>query len=61
MLQIINLITLPGVQQVMLQVRIAELNRTALREIGGDTYFRMGTGEYPGHQDWWRDGAHSAG
>lgn len=34
--QIINLIRVPGVQQVLLQVRIAELNRTALREIGVD-------------------------
>ncbi len=34
--QIINLIRVPGVQQVLLQVRIAELNRTALREIGAD-------------------------
>lgn len=34
--QIINLMTVPGVQQVMLQVQIAELNRTALREIGVD-------------------------
>ncbi len=42
--QIINLIKLPGVQQVMLQVRIAELNRTALREIGGDTFFEWGPG-----------------
>ena len=34
--QIINLIRVPGVQQVMLQVRIAEVNRTGLREIGAD-------------------------
>jgi pilus assembly protein CpaC len=34
--QIINLLRIPGVQQVMLQVRIAELNRTALREVGAD-------------------------
>ncbi len=34
--RIINLLRVPGVQQVMLQVRIAELNRTALREIGAD-------------------------
>lgn len=31
--QIINLIQLPGPQQVMLQVQVAELNRTALREL----------------------------
>jgi Flp pilus assembly secretin CpaC len=34
--KIINLLRVPGVQQVMLQVRIAELNRTGLREIGAD-------------------------
>ncbi|MCO6457242.1 MAG: pilus assembly protein N-terminal domain-containing protein [Pirellulaceae bacterium] len=34
--QIINLIRVPGSQQVLLKVRIAELNRTALREIGAD-------------------------
>jgi pilus assembly protein CpaC len=34
--QIINLLRVPGVQQVMLQVRIAELNRTAMREVGAD-------------------------
>lgn len=33
---IINLITVPGVQQVLLQVQIAELNRTSLREMGVD-------------------------
>ncbi len=34
--RVINLIRVPGVQQVLLQVRIAELNRTAMREIGAD-------------------------
>ena len=34
--QIINLLRVPGVHQVMLQVRMAEVNRTGLREIGGD-------------------------
>lgn len=34
--RIINLIRVPGVHQVMLQVRIAEINRTGLREIGAD-------------------------
>ncbi len=33
---IINLLRVPGSQQVMLKVRIAELNRTALRAIGSD-------------------------
>jgi pilus assembly protein CpaC len=39
--QIINLLRVPGVHQVMLQVQIAELNRTALRNIGAD--WRFGT------------------
>lgn len=34
--RVINLMTVPGIQQVLLQVQIAELNRTALREIGVD-------------------------
>jgi pilus assembly protein CpaC len=34
--QVINLIRVPGPQQVLLKVRIAELNRTALREIGAN-------------------------
>lgn len=34
--EIINLLRVPGVHQVMLKVRIAELNRSALREIGTD-------------------------
>lgn len=33
---VINLLRIPGVQQVLLQVRIAELNRTAMREVGAD-------------------------
>jgi pilus assembly protein CpaC len=40
--QIINLMRVPGVQQVMLQVRIAELDRTALREIGADLKAEIG-------------------
>ena len=36
---IINLIRVPSTQQVLLQVRVAELNRTALREIGADVLF----------------------
>jgi pilus assembly protein CpaC len=44
--QIINLLRVPGVQQVMLQVRIAELNRTALRQVGADWEFRFGTGNF---------------
>jgi pilus assembly protein CpaC len=38
--QIINLMTVPGVQQVMLKVQIAELNRTSLRRIGADIAVR---------------------
>jgi pilus assembly protein CpaC len=34
--RVINLLHVPGLNQVMLQVQIAELNRTALREIGAD-------------------------
>jgi pilus assembly protein CpaC len=33
---IVNLLHVPGVHQVMLQVRVAELNRTALRRVGAD-------------------------
>jgi pilus assembly protein CpaC len=33
---LINLIRVPGPQQVLLKVRVAELNRTALRQIGTD-------------------------
>ena len=40
--QIINLLTVPGVQQIMLKVQIAELNRTALREIGTDLFANPG-------------------
>jgi pilus assembly protein CpaC len=34
--RVINLIHVPGPQQVLLKVRVAELNRTAAREIGAD-------------------------
>jgi pilus assembly protein CpaC len=34
--RIINLIRVPGSQQVLLKVRVAELNRTALRQIGAN-------------------------
>jgi pilus assembly protein CpaC len=34
--RLINLIRVPGPQQVLLKVRVAELNRTALRQIGAD-------------------------
>ena len=34
--KVINLIRVPGARQVLLKVRIAELNRTALRQVGTD-------------------------
>jgi pilus assembly protein CpaC len=34
--RIINLLRIPGVHQVMLQVQLAEVNRTGLREVGAD-------------------------
>lgn len=37
--QVINLIKVPEPQQVMLKVQVAELNRTALRQIGSDLLF----------------------
>jgi pilus assembly protein CpaC len=40
--QIINLMRVPGVQQVMLKVQMAELNRTALRRIGADILIKDG-------------------
>jgi pilus assembly protein CpaC len=48
--QLVNLMTVPGVQQVLLQVRVAELNRTGLREIGADTFFEWGPGNILGTQ-----------
>jgi pilus assembly protein CpaC len=40
--QVINLIRVPGSQQVVLKVRVAELNRTSMRQIGADWLFRDG-------------------
>jgi len=45
---IINLLRVPGVHQVMLQVQIAELNRTALRGIGADMYYKDSSGRILG-------------
>ena len=45
--EIINLMRIPGPQQVMLHVQIAELNRTAYRQIGADLLFE-GSGNYLG-------------
>lgn len=42
--RIVNLMTVPGSQQVLLNVRIAELNRTALRQIGADMLAQWGPG-----------------
>jgi pilus assembly protein CpaC len=46
--QIINLMRVPGVQQVLLQVRVAELNRTGLREIGADLLLGSKGGNFVG-------------
>lgn len=46
--RIINLMRVPGTYQVMLQVKIAELNRTGLREIGADLGFADGNGNIVG-------------
>ncbi|HIN94506.1 MAG TPA: hypothetical protein EYN03_02585, partial [Planctomycetes bacterium] len=40
--QLINLMHIPGLQQIMLKVQVAELNRSALREIGSDLLFSSG-------------------
>jgi len=46
--EIINLMRVPGPQQVMLKVQIAELNRTAMRQIGADFLFADGNGRILG-------------
>jgi pilus assembly protein CpaC len=38
--RVINLLRVPGTKQVMLKVRVAELNRSAFRQIGADLLFR---------------------
>jgi len=43
---IINLLRVPGEQQVLLKVRVAELTRTALRELGVDFSVRKGGGSF---------------
>ncbi|MBS0265737.1 MAG: pilus assembly protein N-terminal domain-containing protein [Planctomycetes bacterium] len=40
--EVINLLRVPGPQQVMLKVQIAELNRTAMRQLGADFLFTPG-------------------
>ncbi|MCY2965980.1 MAG: hypothetical protein NT069_20505, partial [Planctomycetota bacterium] len=42
--ELINLLRVPGPQQVMRQVQVAELNRTAMRQIGSDLLFSDGHG-----------------
>ncbi len=37
--QVINMIRVPGSKQVLLKVRVAELNRTAFRQVGSDLLF----------------------
>jgi len=46
--EVINLLRVPGPQQVMLKVQIAELNRTALRQVGIDSLFADTTGRILG-------------
>ena len=44
-IQVINMLQIPGVQQVALRVKIAELNRSAARSIGVDLDFNFSQGE----------------
>ncbi|MCF7962327.1 MAG: pilus assembly protein N-terminal domain-containing protein [Pirellula sp.] len=46
--RIINLLRIPGSQQIMLQVRVAELNRTGMREVGADWIFGSSNGNVVG-------------
>lgn len=46
--EIINLLRVPGPQQIMLKVQIAELNRTAMRQIGSDLLSGNGHGSILG-------------
>jgi len=46
--RIINLLRVPGTQQIMLQVRVAELNRTGMREVGADWIFGSNNGNVVG-------------
>jgi pilus assembly protein CpaC len=45
-IQIINMLRVPGVQQVALRVKIAELNRSAARGLGVDVQARINVGEH---------------
>jgi pilus assembly protein CpaC len=42
--EIINLMHVPGPQQVLLKVQFAEMNRTAMRQVGIDSLFSDGNG-----------------
>ena len=44
--RVINLLRVPGPQQVLLKVQVAELNRTALRELGVSFLVRTGGGGF---------------
>jgi pilus assembly protein CpaC len=46
--EIINLLRVPGIHQVMLQVQIGELNRTGLREMGADWFAKWGANNVVG-------------
>jgi pilus assembly protein CpaC len=43
-MQVINLLRVPGPQQVVLKVQVAELNRTAFRQLGNTMLIQNGTG-----------------
>jgi pilus assembly protein CpaC len=45
---VVNLLRVPGTQQIMLQVRVAELNRTGMREVGADWIFGADNGNVVG-------------
>jgi len=45
---VINLLRIPGSQQIMLQVRVAEVNRTGMREVGADWIFGAENGNVVG-------------
>jgi pilus assembly protein CpaC len=48
--RVVNLIRVPGSKQVLLKVRVAELNRTAMRQIGADFLFANKNGTIVGTQ-----------
>ena len=44
--QVINLLKVPGSQQVMLKVQVAELNRTAFRQLGSSFFYNDGVSKF---------------